>query len=270
VWDVETGLYYFRARYFEPELGVFISRDPLGFVDGQSVYQGWFFLKSKGDHSGHVTVEFNGFIGKSHNTFSDASHGWIIAPYVPWDFYMHTDNRNAGEPGTHRIQTKFTLGDCDPGEKAPEITHNVGESSYMILAKDPPNPIIESIEYRTAKPTRANKFPSIDGACVSSGIGQLGVGYPFFKQFTPDIDMETNVSFVLSNGGKTLDLYMVINRDDFPDFEILVNGKLVQSYPAIGDSPIAVFGSTNNEKMVKYSIPVDCPCRCEGKQEPQW
>jgi RHS repeat-associated protein len=42
VWDVETGLYYFRARYFEPELGVFISRDPLGFVDGGSVYQGWF------------------------------------------------------------------------------------------------------------------------------------------------------------------------------------------------------------------------------------
>jgi len=42
VFDVETGLYYFRARYFESELGVFISRDPLGFVDGKSVYQGWF------------------------------------------------------------------------------------------------------------------------------------------------------------------------------------------------------------------------------------
>jgi RHS repeat-associated protein len=52
VWDVETGLYYFRARYFEPELGVFISRDPLGFVDGQSVYQGWFELQFEIDYEG--------------------------------------------------------------------------------------------------------------------------------------------------------------------------------------------------------------------------
>ena len=41
VFDAETGLYYFRSRYFEPELGVFVSRDPLGFVDGCAVYQGW-------------------------------------------------------------------------------------------------------------------------------------------------------------------------------------------------------------------------------------
>jgi RHS repeat-associated protein len=27
--DKETGLYYFRARYYEPELGVFISRNPV-------------------------------------------------------------------------------------------------------------------------------------------------------------------------------------------------------------------------------------------------
>jgi RHS repeat-associated protein len=52
VWDVETGLYYFRARYFDPELGVFISRDPFDFVDGMSVYQGWFDLKFKLDPSG--------------------------------------------------------------------------------------------------------------------------------------------------------------------------------------------------------------------------
>jgi RHS repeat-associated protein len=52
VFDAETGLYYFRARYFEPELGVFISRDPLGFVDGQSVYQGWFAALMLSDHLG--------------------------------------------------------------------------------------------------------------------------------------------------------------------------------------------------------------------------
>ena len=33
-YDVETGLYYYRARYYNPETGRFISEDPIGFRDG--------------------------------------------------------------------------------------------------------------------------------------------------------------------------------------------------------------------------------------------
>ena len=40
--DQETGLWYFRARYFSDDLGRFISRDPLGYVDGMSLYNGYF------------------------------------------------------------------------------------------------------------------------------------------------------------------------------------------------------------------------------------
>ena len=40
--DLETGLYYFRARYYSAQLGRFISRDPLGFVDGMSLYRAYF------------------------------------------------------------------------------------------------------------------------------------------------------------------------------------------------------------------------------------
>ena len=40
--DLETGLYYFRARCFHAQLGRFISRDPLGFVDGMSLYRAYF------------------------------------------------------------------------------------------------------------------------------------------------------------------------------------------------------------------------------------
>jgi len=29
-WDPETGLYYYRARYYDPALGVFVSQDPIG------------------------------------------------------------------------------------------------------------------------------------------------------------------------------------------------------------------------------------------------
>ena len=40
--DLNTGLYYFRARYYSAQLGRFISRDPLGFVDGMSLYRAYF------------------------------------------------------------------------------------------------------------------------------------------------------------------------------------------------------------------------------------
>jgi len=36
--DEETGLVYNRARMLDPELGRFLQRDPLGYVDGMSVY----------------------------------------------------------------------------------------------------------------------------------------------------------------------------------------------------------------------------------------
>ena len=40
--DLETGLLFFRARFYSAQLGRFISRDPLGFVDGMSLYRAYF------------------------------------------------------------------------------------------------------------------------------------------------------------------------------------------------------------------------------------
>ena len=35
-WDAETGLYYYRARYYDPSIGRFISEDPIQFDSGQN------------------------------------------------------------------------------------------------------------------------------------------------------------------------------------------------------------------------------------------
>ncbi len=38
-WDSETGLYYYRARYYSPNTGRFLSRDPLGYLPDTSLYR---------------------------------------------------------------------------------------------------------------------------------------------------------------------------------------------------------------------------------------
>lgn len=56
--DNETGLWYFRARYFSDEMGRFISRDPLGYVDGMSLYGGYFAEGFNLDPSGKANLPF--------------------------------------------------------------------------------------------------------------------------------------------------------------------------------------------------------------------
>ena len=36
--DAETGLYYYRARYYSPEIGRFLQVDPIGYGDGMNMY----------------------------------------------------------------------------------------------------------------------------------------------------------------------------------------------------------------------------------------
>ena len=36
--DAETGLYYNRARYYDPSIGRFISTDPKGYEAGLNLY----------------------------------------------------------------------------------------------------------------------------------------------------------------------------------------------------------------------------------------
>ncbi len=37
-YDKETGLYYYRARYYDPAMGRFLTQDPIGYAGGMNLY----------------------------------------------------------------------------------------------------------------------------------------------------------------------------------------------------------------------------------------
>ena len=66
-FDEETGLHYNRFRYFDPDMGMFTTRDPIGLLGGTNVFQyapnptGWIdpfglaFGSGKSTHTAIVT-----------------------------------------------------------------------------------------------------------------------------------------------------------------------------------------------------------------------
>ena len=55
-WDNTIHLYNFRARQYSPHLGRFLTRDPLGYVDGMSLYRAY-FIQSRIDFSGEQSID---------------------------------------------------------------------------------------------------------------------------------------------------------------------------------------------------------------------
>ena len=67
-YDIETGLHYNTFRYYDPDIGKFLSMDPIGLEGGLNLYQyspnpliwadplGWAFGSEKGQHHAKATV----------------------------------------------------------------------------------------------------------------------------------------------------------------------------------------------------------------------
>jgi RHS repeat-associated protein len=73
--DSETGLYYYRARYYDPEIGRFLSEDPLGFEAGVNFYT----------YVGNNPVNFNDPSGHLADILIDAG-------FIAYDIYSLVKN----------------------------------------------------------------------------------------------------------------------------------------------------------------------------------
>ena len=117
--DTETGLYFYRARYYHPGLGRFVSRDPIGYIDGANMYR---YAASNpivfADPWGTLTIEVA--------TKVDANHQPLFQPIRPGNiramvedmpaFYYETGTvtRVAIEAGAGGITHPFfrIIGEC--------------------------------------------------------------------------------------------------------------------------------------------------------------
>ncbi|HYG23695.1 MAG TPA: Ig-like domain-containing protein [Verrucomicrobiae bacterium] len=99
VFDYDSGLVYCRARFYDPATGMFLSRDPSGYVDGVNQYAGFANNPvSLRDPTGHATpegmdngdeagkestqesgpAESNGFVATVLNLGTGAAKGWDL------------------------------------------------------------------------------------------------------------------------------------------------------------------------------------------------
>jgi RHS repeat-associated protein len=97
-FDSETGLYYYRARYYDPSVGRFISEDPIAFNGGFNFYR----------YVSNSPANFNdpfGLYPPNPNWTPEPRGGPPIpvpgAPQLPW---VWDNNQGNSRDGTYRPQ----------------------------------------------------------------------------------------------------------------------------------------------------------------------
>ena len=213
--DLDTGLMYFRARYYDPNTGEFISRDPLEYVDGMSLYRGY-FVPGATDPSGLIKVQVGTLPPKKLN----CGDGGRVS------FRFELDN-NAPGPGfmVQKIEVRCKENNCNSrtdtnsSNLKPDIVF--WEAWFVRSGKSPLNQATGPIDFWTygaKKGTRGTRsvigevrfyslkdtgflglnsipgkwpigtvYTSANGSCMASAgkLPSTGTPPPFWKNATP-------------------------------------------------------------------------------------
>ena len=124
-FDTETGLHYNRFRYFDPDLGMFTTRDPIGLMGGNNVFQyapnpvGWidpFGLSGQGGGSyGHTrAISVGGEVNHMPASASSKAGGSGVSHYRGPATWMSTaDHRQTASWGNRSTSRQWRIVQSD-------------------------------------------------------------------------------------------------------------------------------------------------------------
>jgi RHS repeat-associated protein len=105
-WDPETGLYYYRARYYDPKMGRFIRQDPIGFRGGLNFYA----------YAGDNPVNLGDPLGTTCMSNTRFLFGWLFGALPSQNFYP-PDSVETQEmmtsPGSQMLRALFRAAHCN-------------------------------------------------------------------------------------------------------------------------------------------------------------
>jgi len=116
-FDIETGLYYYRARYYNPHIGRFMQTDPVGYAYGIN----WYL------YCGNNPLNYADPLGLSRRDPSDPCENFT---YYTFEVYSLEAIYNRlgwmGYGGIDMMDFSVIVGDFEPGEKK-SISIGVGK-----------------------------------------------------------------------------------------------------------------------------------------------
>ncbi len=182
--DSETGLYYYRARYYDPQSGRFSSEDPLSFEEDSNFYR---------------------YVRNNSTLFSDPSGLWPSWPsglknwgqgvsdagQMTWEFFSGTgpQHRDFGpgtvqvdslrnSPGINKARQWYSAHGCDSsGNPAPRTGgHKFGLKGLAQSGLDPTLQFVGSYDWQiTPNSDGTLTFTVTNNTSVTSLLYQAGV-----------------------------------------------------------------------------------------------
>lgn len=255
--DQETGLLYYGYRYYQPQTGRWMSRDPLGEEGGVNLYS--FVSNSPIDYIDptglrKIKIEFNAFIP---GRLGD----WLPEPIPGSKYEFETDKRGFGG-GSARVRATAQVESCDIGA-LPENAYRAkielsfrvdGEGSRRRLKKNHSH-----IEF--APHQNGGKISVVNNTSYSSRVTIKAYGpYAFFPNSSPNIDINSEFLFIVSGKNK-VKISLSGSHDLFPNYEASADGTWIYSFDTSGTGPS--LSNLNNQRALtgQKDITVDAETR---------
>jgi RHS repeat-associated protein len=262
-WDATLGLHHFRARWMSPSAGRFLTRDPIGYVDGLSLYRVYFHSQSAdplGEYQ--VTVQTNAFI----------PYGLLMID--PWSDVEGDDRDVSFEPLGPESSRAFSravveMEECIQKDPLVSSSSTISDSHMRTWNGH------EERRFTARGGFRAKVTAVRTGPCSVQVHMQMHAWLPFiFVPMAPAIDWDLTYDlhfFEIEGHGVRVTGNLSGSHDGFPAYEGFVQGKRVYDHdPRLtGDWIASLFPpmeySPNKSFMVVDSNGKASCCGCKEK-----